>query len=128
MEFAGSWLLLSATTNGVVEEIPQGRTIHVSMDPQGSDAFRVNIKVANHMSASLKILGTNDEDDSLTIEVGSVSSTRMRPPPDLEPMERFISNYFPALDKMSIEDGMLVMEGPNVKIVCETDDAYEGAQ
>jgi hypothetical protein len=128
MEFAGSWLLLSATTNGVVEEIPQGRTIHVSMDPQGSEAFRVNIKVANHMSASLKILGTNGEDDSLNIELGGVSSTRMRAPPDLEPMERFISNYLPALDNMRIDDGMLVLEGPNVKIMCEKDDAYEGSQ
>ena len=128
MEFAGSWLLISATQDGVVEEIPQGRTIRVSMVTQGSEAFRVNIKVANHMSTSINILGTNDEDDSLNIEVGGVSSTRMRPPPDLEPMERFISNYFPALDNMSIEDGMLVMEGPNVKIMCEKDEGYEGAQ
>ena len=128
LEFAGSWMLLSATKDGVVEEIPQGRTIHVSMNPQGSDAFRMNIKVANHMSALLTILGTNDEDDSLNIEVGAVSSTRMAPPPELAPMERFISSNLPALNKMSIQDGMLVMEGPNVMIMCEKDDAYEGAQ
>jgi hypothetical protein len=128
MEFVGAWQLLSATTNGVVQEIPPGRTIRITMDPQGSETIRISIKVANHMSTSLKILGTKDEDGSFNIEVGGVSSTRMQPPLDLEPMERFIADYFPLLDNMSIVYGTLVLKGPNVRVVCDKVDALEGTK
>jgi hypothetical protein len=111
--------LLSATANGVVEAIPPGRTIHITMNAQDSETIRISIKVANLMSTLLTISGNQNEDGSFNIEVGGVSSTKMAPPDDLEPMEKFIANYFPVLNKMSIVDGTLVLQGANVTIVCD---------
>ena len=129
MDFAGAWQLRSATSNSVLQEIPTGRVIVLKVEQQSDDSsmYRLNIKVGNIMMTSLKIIGEND-DGSQKIQVGPVASTRMMPPPDLQPLEYFVNDAMPQLDKMEIVDGILIMEGGTVQVKWESADDYDDSK
>jgi len=128
MNYEGDWQLVSAVQNSIVLEIPSKHTITLKLEAQPDDAniYRASMKVANVMMSSFKITGSNGGNEE-TIEAGPVASTRMMPPPDLEPLEFFISDYFPQLDTIKVESNILTMEGGGAEIKWEKPDDYDDA-
>lgn len=116
MTYGGKWNLQFASQNSVLLAIPSGRTIALTMEqqPEDSSMYRLSIKVANIMMTALKIKSSNGGVE--TIECSPVASTRMMPPPELEPLEFFVNDYFPQLDTMKIVDNVLIMEGGGAEL------------
>jgi hypothetical protein len=115
--YAGKYNLQFAAQNSVVQSIPPGRTISLSVEqlPDDSNMYRLSIKVANILMSSFKIISTNENGEE-TIKCGPVASTRMMPPPELEPLEFFFNDYFPQLDYMDLVDNTLIMKGAGAEI------------
>lgn len=119
----------SASKDGVVQDIiPARRVITMKMEQQAEDpaVYRLSIKVANILMSSLKII--QSEGGVETIQVGAVASTRMMPPPDLEPLEFFVSDYFPQFDKMEMTNDIIVMQGGGAEIKWQQANDEEDAE
>jgi hypothetical protein len=69
--YAGKYNLQFAAQNSVVQSIPPGRTISLSMEqlPDDSNMYRLSIKVANILMSSFKIISTNENGEE-TIKCG----------------------------------------------------------
>lgn len=69
--YAGKYNLQFAAQNSVVQSIPPGRTISLSVEqlPDDSNMYRLSIKVANILMSSFKIISTNENGEE-TIKCG----------------------------------------------------------
>lgn len=128
MNYEGAYTLRSAMKDSVVQVIPSGRTITMKLEqqPDTPSIYRVNIKVANILMTSLEIISS--ENGKETIRGGPVASTRMMPPPELQPLEFFISDYFPQMNSMELTEEVLVMEGGGAKLEWQQAGSEEDAE
>ena len=119
--YSGDWLLKKATTGPELHELPLPEDAKIVLgfgNKDGGGTYRLSIKVANTFNTSVKIVGKMEAYDK--IEVGPAMATRMMPPPDLEPVERFMEEGLETLYKMIVSgDGSLILTGPAAEMICE---------
>ena len=119
--YSGDWLLKKAMTGPELHELPLPEETKVVLgfgNNDDSGTYCLSIKVANTFNTSVKIVGKMEAFDK--IEVGPAMATRMMPPPDLEPVERFMEEGLETLYKMTVSgDGSLILTGPAAEMICE---------
>merc|ERR1719435_451602 len=93
------------TIEGVYQLAEEGRgEVSLTIKAEGEGKWRVQAKVANNMSSLV-----TEKDGVFT--PGPVMSTRMMPAPELQELEREISNLLGALTKIFKDGDELVIEG-----------------
>ena len=119
--YNGDWLLKKAMTGPELHELPLPEDAKIVLgfgNNDGGGTYRLSIKVANMFNTSVKIVEKTEAFDK--IEVGPAMATRMMPPPDLEPVERFMEEGLETLYKMIVSgDGSLILTGPAAEMICE---------
>eukprot|EP00563_Minutocellus_polymorphus_P018804 CAMPEP_0197716108 /NCGR_PEP_ID=MMETSP1434-20131217/1115_1 /TAXON_ID=265543 /ORGANISM="Minutocellus polymorphus, Strain CCMP3303" /LENGTH=325 /DNA_ID=CAMNT_0043300415 /DNA_START=32 /DNA_END=1009 /DNA_ORIENTATION=- len=118
--YSGDWLLKQVMTGPELQELPlpDEAKIVLGFGDNDGGTYRLSIKVANTFNTSVKIVGKMEAFDK--IEVGPAMSTRMMPPPILEPMEQFLGEGLETLCKMIVSaDGNLILTGPAAEMICE---------
>mmetsp|Transcript_14456 Transcript_14456/g.20381 ORF Transcript_14456/g.20381 Transcript_14456/m.20381 type:complete len:156 (-) Transcript_14456:245-712(-) len=92
-----------------------------SFDKLDESRYNLGVKVANTLRAQVSV----SQDG--TIHLGPVMSTRMMPPPELRPMEQFLTEYLPTLTTMELEEegNVMKMKGPHVELFMEQQKDWE---
>lgn len=123
--YSGDWFIRSMSSSARDIPLPGEPKKIVLTFAKGAGAeashrhrHRLSARVANNIVTALSIVSKTEAFD--IIEVGPCMSTKMMPPPELEPVERFVQSAFNGgLNKMAIsENGELALLGPTAEIVC----------
>ena len=85
------------TIEGEYQIAEEGKEVSLTIKAEGEGKWRVHAKVANNMSTLV-----TEKDGVFT--AGPVMSTRMMPPPELQELEREISNLLGGLTNI-FKDG-----------------------
>jgi len=121
--YSGKWLLKMASTGPELHElpIPEGGKIVLSFTFVEPKTYRLSIKVANTFNCTVRIVGKVENFDA--IELSPAMSTMMMPPPELQPLERFVDDALNTLIKMVVSSNSggedLVMTGPKAEMSCK---------
>merc|ERR1711892_466865 len=86
-----------------LEDVEKGE-VKLAIKSEGEGKWRVQAKVANNMSNMV-----TEENGVFT--PGPVMSTRMMPPPELQELERKMSDLLSGLNKIYKDGDVLVIEG-----------------
>lgn len=114
--YEGDWKLSTLRINGAAVVLPSNHPVILSL--QGAPIpTKMSVKVANTFSGSIQSVRQGGDDSSgepgaLNITIGALLSTRMMPPPELQALERDISQAIPKLTTVSnLASGHLSMSG-----------------
>jgi hypothetical protein len=108
----GVWQLKSALDGESPIPIPDSRILTLKLEREGSNSIKMAFKIGNQIRGNAKIV--EDHGTSLTIDHGHFLSTRMMPPPDLQPIERLITTK--KMTTLSLEDNnTLILSGPELR-------------
>lgn len=114
--YIGEWKLMSYTYNESqqVTFSPPANIdcIVLTLNSDDEIKYQVSLKIANTFRGSLQFTGIEDDIEVL----GSLTSTRILPPPYLSPFEAFVKSEFPQMDEMSVDVDTLTMHGPTASI------------
>lgn len=112
--YEGDWKLRTLNMNGAAVVLPSNHPVVLSIHG-APNPTKICAKVANTMSGSVQIIGDSlGESGALDVRIGSMTSTRMMPPPELQALERAVSQAIPMITKMSLAMGHLYMSGPGL--------------
>jgi hypothetical protein len=115
--YIGNWKLISYTYRNESQQVnfsPPANidSIVLTLNSDDEIKYQVSLKIANTFRGSLQFTGIDDDIEVL----GSLTSTRMLPPPDLSPIEAFVKSEFPQMDEMSVDVDTLTTHGPTASI------------
>lgn len=108
--FYGDWKLEKAWDGENELTIPN-RPIKFNLSKEG-EALQLSFKVANSLNGRAKLL--EETETELSIEAGgNFMMTMMMPPPELQPLENFLSSK--KMTKLALIASTLMLSGPEMK-------------
>jgi hypothetical protein len=109
--------------------LPDNHNIIASFEKASSVLYRFGIKVGNSMGTNITLTGKTFEGGFDEVTIGTIQSTMMMPPPELQPVEfELIGKGLPVVNKMIVttstaageSDGQktttLLMQGPIIEL------------
>jgi hypothetical protein len=117
--FVGTWKLdqLYDGTDAPVA-VPTSKDFILSLTPSGdgsADHYQLSIQIGNSLSSLVQV--TDPTASSTAIHIKFVRSTMMMPPQELFTLEMFLTDAFPKMETITLEEPVLTMKGPAAKIV-----------
>jgi hypothetical protein len=127
--YVGEWQLAQALVGPELGELPLPMgmvvvaqiTVPSPVDAGGRDAtrhacYRLSIKVANTLHATLQLTGDTLEAFDGVRLVGSVASTRMMGPPPMQALEQTLCQNLPTVTKMKLITQGWLLSGPTMEL------------
>jgi META domain len=125
-KYIGSWKVTDFIQDERPMALPKDSDILLTLKSDDEVTYHITMKIGNRFMGSLMVTGKTS-DDTEAIEMGHLAGTRMMAPPELQPLEAFVTNQMPQMKEMFVVSDMLVIQGPTAQVICERNDDLLGS-